>query len=641
MGAHIIFILLILLAAYFIFQILRLRLGTGRLESSILAYNLLFLFIWIITEFLSLTGFLSFTGIAISYILFILYGFYFLALNKLPFFNSKVIIMLKRTEFLVLGFSMLIILPILLISIYTPPNNWDSMTYHLGRVMHWAQNGSVEHYPTHISRQLFNPPLTEYFILHLYLLTGSNVFFNIIQLSSLLGCGAVVSSILKIWGYDLKVQLTGFFLTMALPMAILQATNTKNELSVAFFTISCFYYMQKYRDSKRNLNAIFIGITTALALLTKGTSYIYLLPVYMYGFFPINKFNFLHTLKGALLVGSVVGLITFPFYLRNISSYGHPLGSTPDQRDYYKNKTIDLNTLISNIARNSFIHLANDFSFDNEFIFSKKAEFFKKLVLKVHSKLNIDPNNPDTTWGGASLDFFIVRDEDYSGNFLHFMFILLAVPWLLLIKKIDKKIKVYILIVLIITILFCLALKWQPWHSRLHLTIFIMAIPFLAVFTSLMPLLVQMAVVAVFYLNTIAYTYENQTKFVFNSQPNIFTLRRDEIMFSKKGKEVLADYYTTTEKMLQSGQRQVGLILNEDAWDYPFWLFNKSKKPEILIKHIMVSTNSTPEKVLARYPVFIPGIIISTESEGDTIRYAGKMYRLIENTKHIKMYEAE
>lgn len=38
------------------------------------------------------------------------------------------------------------------------PNQWDSMVYHLSRVDHWIQNGSVGFYPSHIVRQLYNPP---------------------------------------------------------------------------------------------------------------------------------------------------------------------------------------------------------------------------------------------------------------------------------------------------------------------------------------------------------------------------------------------------------------------------------------------------------------------------------------------------
>jgi ABC-type uncharacterized transport system permease subunit len=31
-----------------------------------------------------------------------------------------------------------------------PPNNWDSMTYHMARIAHWVMNESIEPYPTHI-----------------------------------------------------------------------------------------------------------------------------------------------------------------------------------------------------------------------------------------------------------------------------------------------------------------------------------------------------------------------------------------------------------------------------------------------------------------------------------------------------------
>jgi hypothetical protein len=47
------------------------------------------------------------------------------------------------------------------------PNQWDAMVYHLSRVDHWIQNRGVGFYPTHIIRQLFNPPGAEYAIVHL------------------------------------------------------------------------------------------------------------------------------------------------------------------------------------------------------------------------------------------------------------------------------------------------------------------------------------------------------------------------------------------------------------------------------------------------------------------------------------------
>jgi len=39
-----------------------------------------------------------------------------------------------------------------------PPNNWDSLTYHMSRIMYWLSNENLNHFPTHILRHLYQPP---------------------------------------------------------------------------------------------------------------------------------------------------------------------------------------------------------------------------------------------------------------------------------------------------------------------------------------------------------------------------------------------------------------------------------------------------------------------------------------------------
>src|SRR5438067_198174 len=50
------------------------------------------------------------------------------------------------------------LLPLLLltavVAAVAPPNTWDSMTYHMSRVVHWQQQASLAPYATHIVRQL-------------------------------------------------------------------------------------------------------------------------------------------------------------------------------------------------------------------------------------------------------------------------------------------------------------------------------------------------------------------------------------------------------------------------------------------------------------------------------------------------------
>lgn len=56
---------------------------------------------------------------------------------------------------------------VLFLALKTVPYNWDSMTYQLGRVVHWHQNRSVAHYATNISRQVATPMLGNFVILHI------------------------------------------------------------------------------------------------------------------------------------------------------------------------------------------------------------------------------------------------------------------------------------------------------------------------------------------------------------------------------------------------------------------------------------------------------------------------------------------
>src|SRR5574341_105350 len=55
---------------------------------------------------------------------------------------------------LMLASTMLLILTLGALAITLPTTNWDSMTYHMARVMHWVQDQSVAHYPTTNGRQL-------------------------------------------------------------------------------------------------------------------------------------------------------------------------------------------------------------------------------------------------------------------------------------------------------------------------------------------------------------------------------------------------------------------------------------------------------------------------------------------------------
>ena len=75
---------------------------------------------------------------------------------------------------------------LLLTILFNAPNTWDSLTYHMSRVAHWIQNGSVDYYFTTNSRQNEMGPGAEYLILFFQILTNSDNLAGFIQFFSYL-----------------------------------------------------------------------------------------------------------------------------------------------------------------------------------------------------------------------------------------------------------------------------------------------------------------------------------------------------------------------------------------------------------------------------------------------------------------------
>src|SRR5207249_6489341 len=117
----------------------------------------------------------------------------------------------------------------------SPPNNYDSMTYHMSRVVHWIQDRNVSFYPTHITRQLYMNPWVEFAIMHLQILSGGDRFANFVQWFSMIGSLIGVSLLAKQFGGDLHTQLLAAVFAGTIPMGILQSSSTQNDCAVSFW----------------------------------------------------------------------------------------------------------------------------------------------------------------------------------------------------------------------------------------------------------------------------------------------------------------------------------------------------------------------------------------------------------------------
>ncbi|TAG51793.1 MAG: hypothetical protein EAZ27_13145 [Cytophagales bacterium] len=563
---------------------------------------------YVLTELFSLFDLISFYPIISFYILLNCILTYYIYFHKIRInfnltkFNN--VPKIEKTQIIVIS---IIIFILLFIAIYSSPNNWDSMTYHLGRIAHWQQNQNIEHYPTHISRQLFNPPLTEYLQMQLIILTNnSDYFVNCVQLFSLVCCLLTLSLIIKELGYTIYFQLQTCLICLTIPMVILQATNTKSELTVSFFVIFSLYFLIKTYKEDKIINAIILGLIAGLAFITKSTSYVYIIPLFGLFYFIMLFKNLKKTILFGLIVIFISISIASPIYLRNYNSYGHPLGASEEERKTYTNSEFSSKALISNITKNIYIHVSNVNLWGDRLYFGKQAAFFKQIVVSVHNKINYELINPATTYANANVEteLNLENDEDYAGNFLHFILIVITIISIIILflKTKIQKIEMLILISFIaIFTFFCFYLKWQPWHSRLHTIIFVFSSILITIFLINININLSRFIIIILTIGSFNSLFFNYTRpLISNKKATIFELTRDENMFRKKGGQNLTDLYQIADFINKNKVDSLGLIMGSDSWDYPIYKILKQNNPKIYIDHSKVSEEATPKKILLK-----------------------------------------
>lgn len=138
---------------------------------------------------------------------------------------------------------------VLVLAICTTPYNWDSMTYHLARIVHWVQNRSVEHYATNDIRQIASPVLGEFVNLHVYVLCrGRDILFNVLQAASYITCALLVGAIARKLGCDKFFSFLAVLLYMSTPIAFAEALTTQVD---NFATVWLLFYVYELLDLVR------------------------------------------------------------------------------------------------------------------------------------------------------------------------------------------------------------------------------------------------------------------------------------------------------------------------------------------------------------------------------------------------------
>lgn len=211
--------------------------------------------------------------------------------------------------------AMIPLLIILLLgAVLYPPNNYDSMSYHMARVAHWIQEQSVDYYPTSIDRQNVMGPGAEYLILVPQLLAKSDVLANCVQYISYIALLATVLFVLRMLTVSRELTPYILILTATAPMAIMQATSTQNDIVAAAMTYAVIIAARRlYMGSIarfRYRDFALLGVCIAAGFLVKPTSLLAAGPFLMIGGgLQLARFTDLKKSIGKCILGGTVVLV--------------------------------------------------------------------------------------------------------------------------------------------------------------------------------------------------------------------------------------------------------------------------------------------------------------------------------------------
>jgi hypothetical protein len=373
------------------------------------------------------------------------------------------------------------------------PTNGDSLVYHLARVAHWVQNGSVRPFATHYTAQIELSPLHEYNMAQLHVLAGTDRLDGFVQLGAVIICVIGASEIARLLGGSRNAQVLAAALTATVPSLILEATSTLNDVFAAAASVGLLVLMLIWRPVDRYLpGAVFIGGALGVAALAKGTLLIFSATTAVALVVPRIIMQVRQTsparvaMRVAAASAAVVlaaSIIAGPFFSRNVEIFGGLTGPTTRSTMSYD---LTSNAAAANVIRST----ASNFQIGDG---SGVEGLISRTVLgglkKLYDPLHVDPADWHYLIGSYSDAFgrgdysATQRLEEVGANPWVVVGIVLTFLVFLFKLRSERRFRVPFLMaigLIVGYILFTASARWSPYGVRYQLPLFVAWCPLMA-----------------------------------------------------------------------------------------------------------------------------------------------------------------
>jgi hypothetical protein len=523
---------------------------------------------------------------------------------------------MSRFTIIILAAFGLICLLLLVIVLIAPANNMDSLLYHMSRVMHWAQDRSLAHYPVAFEVQLTHPIIGELLILQLRLLWGNDLLASLPQWLSLIVCAVAVSLAARMLGAGRKGQLAAAAFAISLPIGLMEATSTQNDYVTAMWlTIMSVFVLYACQEEAGWGEILCIAAALGLGLLTKGTFYPYAVAWGIWlGIHWLRQRKPALFLKRGLVIVVVVVVLNAGYWTRNLITYGGPLGPAGWVADM-SSARYGVKSVASNLVKDIMLNLATPSPRVNQSMVSFVQSTFQA------SDPDVASFRLDWRW----------NNEDSAGSPIHLFLIVLSIAGVIVLLAMGRlkehHLLWYCLAAFFSFVIFVLAAHYDDYGVRFQLPLLIIWAPVIgSMLTRLSEKWLAPMALVFFFAISLPYVFFNTTRplVAMKNTPEPYAIHPLPMLGKTKSSSIFyADARSllfinapdwnnplmeATHDIRDSGCKNVGIRIDSSDPEYPIWWLLHAPQSGVRIETLYYS------EALRRYadPGFKPCAIICT-----------------------------
>lgn len=607
---------------------------------SILCWN-----IWsfLVVEILSAINCLNKTGILLgwgSFAFIWLIKNLRLAKKMQDRWNLKVLaIRRSKAKDFILGHKLicLVAFAVLFLALLTVPYNSDSITYHLPRMAHWAQNQTVAHYASNDIRQVASPVLAEFVNVQVYILSGKRDFLlNLLQACSYITNAYLIFEIAIKIGCRYKMAVLSSLLFMSMPIAFGEALNTQVDLFAAnWMLIFVYYFIDLYKADSIECNkdtiekCVIMGFCISFGYLSKPAvdlGMAFLLVILLVKCIA-RRDRIISLCKLAISAGAAVIVPLIPEFIRNYQTFSALASSETGAKQLVG--TLRPAYLLVNCIKNFAQNWSNIYMY-NSWKWMEHCVFW----LAAHLKLNIN----DASISENGMEYFMhmapMYDHDKATNPVVIIFGTMS--FLYAIWQIRKKRSIgnsYTIIIFAMFILFCAVVRWEPFVSRYMLPYLGLICPSIAYQIQEIKMqrnaVIEKEIIAVIYFLCVVdllgmgyYHSGFMTEYIASRQGGYFI----------QSMGVKNEYIEALNEIKQGGYQKIGIKLDGRNVEYPIWAILGNSVERIECVKVENETKKYEDNS------FKPDCVITNGQLESIIEVNGKTYEELVNKENISIY---